>query len=69
LTRVRASGLEEVNWQLHKAMRHAACALIVFFFFMSTTVVKHTRRSQGTLKEKEKSIPKQGGMDELEVGM
>jgi len=33
LTRVRASGLEEVNWQLHKAMRHAACALIVFFFF------------------------------------
>jgi hypothetical protein len=40
-----------------------------FFFLISTTVVKHTRRSQGTLKEKEKSIPKQGGMNELEVGM
>lgn len=26
-------------------------------------------RNQGTLKEKEKSIPKQGGMDKQEVGM
>jgi len=39
-----------------------------FFFFVSTTVIK-TYKNQGTLKEKEKSIPKHGGMDELEVGM
>jgi hypothetical protein len=43
---------------------------LFFLFFISTTVIKLTRRIQGTLKEKEKSIPKQGGMDdELEVGM
>jgi hypothetical protein len=49
---------------------------LFFLFFISTTVIKLTRRIQGTLKEKEESIPKQGGMDELkelndetEVGM